>query len=107
MRLPVCQVAIVALVIWSAFPLNALAHAELLGSEPAAGSSLEQAPAQVTLYFSEAVAPGLTDISLLDARGRRIDRVPARIEGESARVVSAEVPELQPGVYTISFRALS
>jgi copper transport protein len=97
----------ISLAIWINLPHSALAHVELLGAEPTAGSSLEQPPTEVRLYFSETVAPALTDVSILDARGRRLDKAPSRIDSESGRVVSADVPEIGPGVYTVAYRALS
>jgi putative copper export protein/methionine-rich copper-binding protein CopC/mono/diheme cytochrome c family protein len=106
MRRGVCCLVLV-LAAWSFFPQSAFAHVELLGSEPPAGASLEQPPAEIRLYFSEPVAPGLTDVSILDSRGRRLDRASTRIDPESGRIVSAEVPDLSPGVYTVAYRALS
>ena len=53
---------------WAAMPVSA--HALLLRSNPASNAVLEQAPAQVELFFSEAVQPGLSTVSVLDSEGR-------------------------------------
>ncbi|HEX3245244.1 MAG TPA: copper resistance protein CopC, partial [Chloroflexota bacterium] len=92
---------------WLLFPRIASAHAELLGSDPPTGSSMERSPTELRLFFSEPVTPGLTELSLIDERGRRLDRGPGRIDSENGRLLSAMVDELPPGVYTLSYRALS
>ncbi len=99
--------SLVLLGVWLICPEYVSAHAELLGSDPPMSSSLDEPPSELRLYFSEPVAAGMTDLSLLDARGRRVDRVVGRIDTETGRVLSAPVENLQPGVYTISYRALS
>ena len=48
----------------------AAAHGTLQSSEPAGGSSLERAPAAVTLRFSERPDPGLSTVRVLDSGGR-------------------------------------
>ncbi len=48
----------------------AAAHGALASSEPAGGSSLERAPAAVTLRFTERPDPGLSSVRVLDSRGR-------------------------------------
>lgn len=54
-----------------ALPLPASAHDELLGSDPAPGSTLEQAPDALTLTFSGLISPeeGATVIEATDGAG--------------------------------------
>ena len=47
----------------------AAAHGVLESSEPAGGSSLERAPAAVTLRFTERPDPGLSTVRVLDSGG--------------------------------------
>ena len=49
------------------------AHAHLVRAEPAADSTVEAAPQQVMLYFSEALDPGGTNtITVMDANGATV-----------------------------------
>jgi len=56
----------------------AAAHGALQSSEPAGGSSLERAPAAVTLRFTERPDPGLSTVRVLDSSGRVVAGGPAR-----------------------------
>ncbi|MFN0072049.1 MAG: copper resistance protein CopC [Chloroflexota bacterium] len=98
---------VLALAYWLLTASAAWAHVELLGSEPPMGAGLTDPPPAVRLWFTEPVAPGFTDLVLLDHRGRRVDAVVARITPNDDRILEAAVGDLTPGVYTVSFRALS
>jgi copper transport protein len=52
---------------------TAAAHAELVSSNPAADARLAAAPAQVTLVFSEELAPDGNLVTVTDARGAQVD----------------------------------
>jgi len=85
----------------------AAAHGSLLSSEPAGGSSLERAPAAVTLRFSERPDPDLSTVRVLDSGGRVV-------AGGSARPVAGRPLELRvptaglaAGGYTVSWRIVS
>ena len=56
----------------------AAAHGVLQSSEPAGGSSLERAPAAVTLRFSERPDPRLSTVRVLDSGGRVVAGGPAQ-----------------------------
>src|SRR5687767_4865411 len=59
----------------------AAAHGELIGTAPANGERLDRLPAEVRMRFSERVNLVHDAITLLDARGGRVDREPARLDG--------------------------
>ena len=50
----------------------AAAHAELVSTDPGEGARLEEAPAQVTLTFTEGVSLGAGHTRVLDASGERV-----------------------------------
>ena len=58
-------------------PAGVGAHALLISSDPAAGSSLAAAPAVVTLTFGEAADPRLSSVHVLDTAGREAAAGPA------------------------------
>jgi copper transport protein len=85
----------------------AAAHGVLRSSEPAGGSSLERAPAAVTLRFSERPDPGLSTVRVLDSGGRVVAGGPAQaVAGEplELRVPAARLPD---GAYTVAWRIVS
>jgi methionine-rich copper-binding protein CopC len=63
-----------ALLASALFAVAAFAHAELLGSKPRQGQTLERSPARVVLTFSEAIDTGLVQLQVQDAAGHRADR---------------------------------
>lgn len=83
------------------------AHANLLRAEPAPNSVHADAPDQVTLWFSEPLEPSASNIELLDANGAVISVTQASVDPTDPTVMRLALPALQPGVYTVSWRALS
>ncbi|MFL6222625.1 MAG: copper resistance CopC/CopD family protein [Actinomycetes bacterium] len=85
----------------------AAAHGSLQSSEPAGGSSLERAPAAVTLRFSERPDPNLSTVRVLDSGGRLVAGGPAR--PVAGRPLELQVPTagLPAGGYTVSWRIVS
>lgn len=105
-RLALVLAAIAAVLLGTAVPASA--HAALLGSDPAEGSVVRTAPAEVTLRFSEGVL--LSDDSLLvyDPSGRPVQRGTAH--HASGRPDSATVAlrgGLRTGTYTVAWKAIS
>ena len=85
----------------------AAAHGVLQSSEPAGGSSLERAPAAVTLRFSERPDPRLSTVRVLDSGGRVVAGGPA--QPVAGRPLELRVPAagLPAGGYTVSWRIVS
>jgi copper transport protein len=83
------------------------AHALLRESDPAAGSSLDQAPRQVVLTFTERPEPGLSSIQVLDTGGRPVQRGDAApVQGAPLRF-AVGLGDLADGTYTVSWRVVS
>lgn len=84
----------------------ALAHAKLERSEPKNNSTLEQAPKLVELWFSEELEAGLNTIEVKDQSGKRVDRGEVVLT-EGNKKAHVELGELAPGIYTVTWKALS
>jgi copper transport protein len=96
----------------------ASAHAIIVRSEPADGSSLAAAPEHVRLWFSEPVALTFTTLELVDGDGRRIP-VQAHSDAASlalavrsgeaggAVLVVVDLPKLAPNAYRLNWRTIS
>ena len=83
------------------------AHALLRGSQPAGGASLDKAPEQVTLSFTEPPDLVLSSVHVLDSSGRAVEQ--GRAKAVAGRPLALEVPvsKLGDGSYTVSWRVVS
>lgn len=90
-----------------AVPPTAAAHALLLSSQPAAGSTVGSAPTEVVLTFGETPDPRLSSVKVLDSKGT--DHASGSLQavpGEPLRL-RIGVGQLGDGVYTVSWRTVS
>src|SRR5713101_1459097 len=85
----------------------ALAHAELVRSDPAANASLPMSPKQVQIWFSEDVEPSFSEIAVLDKNGLRKDNQDSHVVDSDHKSMIVTLPELPRGTYTVSFRTVS
>jgi copper transport protein len=90
---------------WSVTPVHA--HALLLRSNPASNAVLEQAPAQVELFFSEAVEANLSTVSVLDSNGKSVDLGDVRVDPSDPTRMTVSLGSLLDGVYTVAWKAIS
>jgi copper transport protein len=87
---------------------GASAHALLENSTPAAGSVLQQAPAAVTLSFSESVATTPGWIRIYGSDGSRADTGSPRHAGDRPDTLATSVrPRLPAGSYAVLWRVVS
>ncbi len=83
------------------------AHAVLVRSVPEANASLDQAPARVDLFFSEAVDAKLSRIDVLDGQGRTVQTGTAQADPADAKALSVALPPLGTGVYSVAWKMVS
>jgi methionine-rich copper-binding protein CopC len=88
-------------------PAAARAHGHLDHTEPRAGSQLASAPAEVKLWFSEALEAAFSTAVVTDANARRVDRADARVDAADKSVLRVPLQNLGPGAYTVHWRAVS
>ena len=86
---------------------NALAHADLTAAAPEINATLAGSPAQIELFFSEAIVTGFSTIRVLDAAGDRVDNDDVRVDPADPTRMTVSVRSLSDGVYTVSWKALS
>jgi copper transport protein len=96
-----------SLVVWLAFPASTLAHAEFLRSDPVSGAALSSPPAQIDIWFSEKVAPGVSTIRVYDRERRQVETKTSVVDPNDARHLSVDLPSLDPGVYTVVWANVS
>ena len=86
---------------------QAFAHASLVKAEPARRAVLSTAPSQVRLWFNEEIEPAYASLSLLDEEKKSVTDNKVKVHPEDAKSILLELPEIQPGRYTVKFRVLS
>jgi len=84
----------------------AFAHAHLVRAPPA-GGTVTAAPTEVTLKFNERLEPAFSSAIIRDAAGKQVDKADAHIDKADRTVVRVSLPPLEPGVYTVEWRAMS
>ena len=88
-------------------PRAAFGHADLATASPSPNAVLDAPPQRVTVLFTEPVELELSSISVLDARGARVDHGEAIADREDPRVVSVDLHPLADGTYTVAWRNVS
>lgn len=84
------------------------AHAFVAHSAPAAGSTVEHAPGQVRVWFSEPVAADGSELSVFDAQGTQVDRRDDARDGADPTLFRVSLPDdVTEGVYTVRWQALT
>ncbi len=97
------RVGILCGLLWVAGSQPSFAHASLLSTFPEDGAVLQEAPAQVRLYFNESVQ--ITQLQVLDTTGQALELENLRGSGD---VPQGDLPQGIPeGVYIVSWRAIS
>ncbi len=105
----VCSIALTAVVAASlAAAPAALAHAQLLGTSPLSGSTVETQPKEVIFKFGEPVGGDVGAVRVYDAQGREVDNLKVgHPRGQSHWMGVGLEPNLPPGTYTGTYRVIS
>ena len=83
------------------------AHANLVSSEPAANSELQDAPDRIIIRFTEPLEPALSSIRVLDAFGQRVDLDNSVVDDLNPLVMSVGVGDIPDGTYTVAWSNVS
>ena len=97
--------AVLGFSVWAAIPVSA--HALLIQSNPAPNSVLPKSPAQVELFFSETVTPGLSNIKVFNSNAQEVDQGDVHVDPSNPTRMTVSVPSLPDGVYTVTWTAVS
>ena len=85
----------------SAFP-----HALVVRSNPSANASVQTAPREVSIFFSERIEAARAAIVVEDANGLRVDDDDSRVD-PNGRVVRVTLKPLSAGTYSVKWRVRS
>ena len=85
-----------------------LAHSSLVRSDPGDGASLQTAPNEIRMWFTEPIKAGLSSIEVRDAAGRQIDQRDLRADKKEPALVRLSLPaNLGPGAYKVIWSAVA
>jgi methionine-rich copper-binding protein CopC len=87
--------------------VTASAHAQLVRAEPTAGGNVGKAPSEVTLHFNERLESAFSSVVVRDAAGKRVDKGNGAVDKKDHKVIRVSLPDLEPGVYKVEWRAVS
>jgi copper resistance protein C len=82
----------------------ALSHAALSQAEPRVGSTVNAAPREVVLTFTEQLEPAFSSIEVRDAGGNRVDAGKTKVDRGTMRV---PLRTLVAGTYKVNWHVLS
>jgi len=85
----------------------ALAHAFLDHALPAVGATVAQAPAEVTLWFTQRLEPAFAGCAVTNAAGERVDTGQVAVDPKDPQELHVPVKPLQPGTYKVSWHVVS
>jgi methionine-rich copper-binding protein CopC len=83
------------------------AHAFPDHSEPRVGSTLEQAPGQVRVWFDGAIEPVFSTMRVESEDKQRVDRADARVNPQDTRVLEVTLAPLAPGKYHVYWSVIA
>jgi methionine-rich copper-binding protein CopC len=99
--------AVVALATLLLLTSAASGHAFLERAEPRVGSTVRAAPAQVRVWFTERLEATFSTLEVVNERGERVDRGPARVDETSPAMLQVSLKPIEPGTYRVRWRVLS
>ena len=100
--IPIAAVAAILL----AMPAVVAAHAELVSSDPAPGERLEEAPSEVSITFDGELEPE-SGFTVTDADGHEVGAGELDLDIAERNVLRGPVTITDPGVYTVTWTAVS
>ncbi|NWF71224.1 MAG: copper chaperone PCu(A)C [Chloroflexi bacterium] len=83
------------------------AHANLSRSDPAANASLDTAPVEIRLWFTEPLEAEFSRFMLIDSSGAVIETPESQLDPTDPTQLFMRPGELAQGLYTVSWRVLS
>ncbi|MFD6284967.1 copper resistance CopC/CopD family protein [Streptomyces sp. NPDC060205] len=96
--------AVTGALLAGAVPVSA--HAALTGSDPQQGAVVAEAPAQVSLTFSEQVAMSDGSVRVLDPKGKRVDT--GKTSGQGGNTYAVKLHSgLPDGTFTVTYQVVS
>ena len=88
-------------------PSTVYAHANLVKSNPAPNSVLQEPPSQIVIWFTEPIEPSLSSIRVLDATGAEVEEGGPSFDPKDPTVMSVAMGAAADGTYTVAWKNVS
>lgn len=85
----------------------AQAHAFPDHAEPKVGSTVQLAPTQVKVWFTEKLVGPFSNLQVFDATGKEIDKHDKQVDKSNPALLLVSVPPLKAGKYKVIWKAVS
>ena len=85
----------------------ARAHAFLDHASPAVGSTVRQAPAAISIWFTQELEPAFSTITITDEGGQRVNAGDATVDARDQTLLRASLKPLPPGTYKVAWHVVS
>jgi methionine-rich copper-binding protein CopC len=105
MRAITMMLAIAGLAVASSARVDA--HAYLRGAMPLVGSTVQAAPQELTLDFTEELEPRFCTVFVLNAQDQRVDKADLHIAPGNAKRLAIGLQPPPPGVYRAEWHVTS
>ncbi|MBI5566436.1 MAG: copper resistance protein CopC/CopD [Chloroflexi bacterium] len=96
---------IILILLFAATPVSA--HPIVIRTDPADGATLDAAPRQLSVWFTEAILIDFTTVELYDGTGRVLPVKAIRLAADDATALQIDLPELGAGAYRLTWRTLA
>jgi copper resistance protein C len=83
---------------------SADAHAFLDHADPKVGSTLHEAPSQVTVWMTEGLEPAFSKLQVFDEKGTEVDKKDTKVNGS---IMTVSLPKLAAGKYRVSWQVVA
>ena len=93
--------ALLCLLFLAAQPGFSYGHAFPDHSDPRVGSTISAAPGQVRIWFTAALEPAFSTITVQDAAGKKVDRGDGRVNPGDPTLLEAGLSPLPSGTYKV------
>jgi len=85
---------------------EAFGHAFLDKATPGVGATVDVAPAEVKIAFTDDVNAKESGIEVMDAAGKEVDKQDVHLDGETKDTLAVSVKTLSVGTYTVKWHAM-
>ena len=79
---------------------SAHAHSKPKVMVPDANSAVD-APAQISVIFTEALEPKFSSLKVTDTKGTQVSKAASEVDPADRKHMTLELPRLAPGVYSV------
>lgn len=98
---------IILLLIFVAGLTRLEAHAFLKDANPGVGSTIQTAPSEVQIRFTENIEPAVSSIQVFDASGKEVDKRDLHLDDSDHALLHVSLPRLGAGTYKVVWRVVS